>query len=62
MKRARRYARRTGQEFRLDARHGKGSHARLYIGGRFTTLRRGELSKGVVAAMLRQLGIDGKEF
>ena len=40
----------------------EGSHARLYIGGRFTTLRRGELSKGVLAAMLRQLDIDGKEF
>lgn len=61
-RRARRYARRTGQEFRLDSRRGKGSHARLYIGRRFTTLRRGELQKGVLAAMLRQLGIDGKEF
>ena len=28
----------------------------------FTTLRRGELSKGMLAAMLRQLDIDGKEF
>ena len=32
------------------------------IGQRSTTLRRGELPKGVLAAMLRQLEIDGKEF
>lgn len=62
MRRARRYARRTGQEFRLETGRGKGSHSRLRIGPRFTTLRRGELSKGMVAAMLRQLDIDGKEF
>lgn len=62
MRRAKRYARKTGQTFRLDAGRGKGSHARLHIGPRFTTLRRGELPKGVLAAMLRQLDIDGKEF
>lgn len=62
VRRARAYARRTGQDIRFDAAHGKGSHGRLYVGGRFTTVQRGELSKGMVAAMLRQLGIDPKEF
>ena len=62
IRRAKRYARKTGRDFRLDARRGKGSHARLHIGARFTTLRQGELPKGVLAAMLRQLGIDRKEF
>ena len=56
MRRAKRYARRTGQEFRLDTGRGKGSHSRLH------TLRRGELSKGMLAAMQRQLDIDGEEF
>ncbi|WP_419848791.1 hypothetical protein [Candidatus Poriferisocius sp.] len=62
VRRVRRHARKTGQEFHFDAAHGKGSHGRLYIGERFTTVQRGELSKGMVAAMLRQLGIDPKEF
>ena len=62
VRRARSYARKTGQGFHFDPAHGKGSHGRLYIGARFTTVQRGELSKGMLAAMLRQLDIDRKEF
>ncbi len=62
VRRARRYARRTGQEFRFDAVHGKGSHGRLYLGKSYTTVKRGELSKGLLLEMLKQLGIDPKEF
>ncbi len=62
VRRARKHARKTGQEFHFDAAHGKGSQGRLYVGARFTTVQRGELSRGKVAAMLRQLGIDPKEF
>lgn len=60
--RAREYARKTGQAFRFDPAHGKGSHGRLYVGVRFTTMKRGELTKGLLAAMLRQLHIDPREF
>ena len=60
--RARNYAQKTGQTFRFDPAHGKGSHGRLYVGSRFTTVQRGELTKGVVAALLRQLNIDRREF
>jgi len=62
IRRARAYARRTGQRARFDPKHGKGSHGRVYVGGRFATLPRGELKKGVLAAMLRQLDIDRGEF
>ena len=62
IRRARSYARKTAQEFRFDPARGKGSHGRLYIGSRFTTVKQGELSKGILAAMLRQLGIDRREF
>jgi hypothetical protein len=62
IRRARRYARKTSKEFRFDSARGKGSHGRLYIGARFTTVKQGELSKSLLAAMLRQLGIDRKEF
>ena len=62
LRRARNYARRTGQPYRFDPTHGKGSHGRAYVGWRFTTVQRGELKKGTLAAMLRQLHIDRKEF
>ena len=62
IRRARSYARKTELEFRFDPTRGKGSHGRLYIGSRFTTVKQGELSKGILAAMLRQPGIDRKEF
>ena len=38
IRRASRYAKRTGQDFRLEPSRGKGSHARLWIGRRFTTV------------------------
>jgi mRNA interferase HicA len=43
----------------FDAGHGKGSHGRLYYGGRFTTLkdRRKEIGPGLLNAMLGQLGL-----
>ena len=41
IKRAKDYARKTGHAFRFDPTHGKGSHGRLYVGSRFTTVRRG---------------------
>ncbi len=62
IRRARRYARTSGQAFRFDPAHGKGSHGRLYVGPRFTTVKQGELSRGLVAAMLRQLNINRKDF
>ena len=54
---------RIGRERRLtvrfDPRKGKGSHGRLYLGQRFTTVkdRRKEIAPGLLASMLRQLGL-----
>ncbi len=62
VRRARRYARRTGQDFRFNSSRGKGSHGALYIGRQRTIVKRGEISKGMLSAMLRQLGIDSREF
>lgn len=43
----------------FDGGPGKGSHGRLYYGGRFTTLkdRRKEIGPGLLKAMLDQLGL-----
>ena len=45
---------------RFESRPGKGSHGRLYYGSRFTTVkdRKKEIGKGLLHAMLNQLGIS----
>lgn len=62
IRRARRYARRTGQNCHFDQRQGKGSHGMLYLGDRQTVVKHGEISRGMLTAMLRQLGIDREDF
>jgi mRNA interferase HicA len=46
------------------AERGKGSHGTLYYGDRFTVLkdRRKELSPGLLAAMLKQLGLSREDI
>ena len=62
MRRARAYAGKTGQEFHFDPRHGKGSHGTVFLGDRMTTVKRGELGPGLLASMLRDLGIDRRDW
>jgi mRNA interferase HicA len=62
IRRVRRYARRRGLPFRFDAGHGKGSHGRLHLGGRFTTVKRSEISPALLSAMLKDLDIDQGDF
>lgn len=49
---------------RLDKRHGKGSHGRLYYGSRFTTIkdRKKEISPDLQARMLVQLGLSKEDI
>lgn len=51
--------RRQGVDVTFDRSHGKGSHGRLYYGGRFTTLkdRKKEIGPGLLKAMLDQVGL-----
>jgi predicted RNA binding protein YcfA (HicA-like mRNA interferase family) len=51
--------RRLGIPVSFDRGPGKGSHGRLYYGGRFTTLkdRKKEIGPGLLNAMLDQLGL-----
>ena len=62
IRRARRYARSNGRDCRFEPARGKGSHGRLWVGDRFTTVRRGELKPGTFRNMLRQLGIVKESF
>ncbi len=60
IRRIKRVARKNGVDLRFEARPGKGSHGRLYYGNRFTTIkdRRQEISKGLLHAVLSQLGLS----
>lgn len=54
----------TGVAVRLDKKRGKGSHVTLYYGSRKTIVknRRKELAPGLLAAMIRQLGLKRSDF
>ena len=62
VRRARRYSRKTGQDFRFDPRHGKGSHGTLHLGDRHTTVPHKEIGAGLLASMLKSLNIPRKDF
>ncbi len=62
--RVRKWARSRNLEVRFVASEGAGSHGTLYAGERKTTVkdRKKEISKGLLAKMLTDLGIDRDEF
>jgi predicted RNA binding protein YcfA (HicA-like mRNA interferase family) len=47
---------------RFDPSRGKGSHGLLYVGKRRTVVKRGELKRGTVRGMLKQLDIREEDF
>ena len=51
-RRARRYARKAGLEFRFVASKGKGSHGKLFVGGLDTMVKRAEIGSGLLRSML----------
>lgn len=57
-RRLKRFCRKTGRRMSVDYTMGKGSHARITIDGRTTTIKQGELSPAYVALLLKQLGIS----
>lgn len=61
-RRARRYARRNGLEWRFDPARGKGSHGTFYLGDRQTIVQHGEIPRDMLFSMFRQLGITPREF
>ena len=49
---------------RIDLKRGKGSHVTLYYGARKTIVkdRRKEIGPGLLSAMIRQLGLNLRDF
>lgn len=61
IRRLRKLARKTGQEMTIDTKRGKGSHVRVTLGGRGTTVPI-DVPRGTLRAILRQLGIAEKDL
>ena len=53
----RHWCRRNHQSLRVDTVGGKGSHIKIYLGGRATIVKAGELSPVYVQLVLKQLGV-----
>jgi mRNA interferase HicA len=60
----RKLGRRRGVDVRFVTRRGKGSHGTLYYGDRKAVVkdRKKELSRGLLADMLRQIGVDPRDL
>jgi hypothetical protein len=50
-------ARALNLEFRVDKAAGKGSHYRVYLGSRFSTVQSGDLTPLMINTIRRQLGL-----
>jgi predicted RNA binding protein YcfA (HicA-like mRNA interferase family) len=64
IRRIRKIANRRSVTVHFDARHGKGSHGRLYYGDRFTTVknRKQEIGPGLLRKMLTDLGLSSADI
>lgn len=47
-----------GKDFEIYTDHGKGSHYRVKLGDRRTTIKSGELKPGYVRLIKKQLGVE----
>ena len=54
----RKWARKKRVHFAVIPDKGKGSHYRVEVGDKFTTIKSGELKPAYVALIKRQLGVD----
>jgi hypothetical protein len=52
------WARKMGVDFAVIPGKGKGSHYRVKVGGKSTTIKSGELRPGYVALIKKQLEVD----
>ena len=64
LKKLRKVARQRGEHLEFIKKHGKGSHGTICLGERCTTMkdRKKEIGKGLLNAMLEQLGVDKDEL
>lgn len=56
------YCKASGLAFGWDKKHGKGSHGKVFVGDRATTVKYGEITPGMKKIMLKQLGLPPDAF
>ena len=54
----RKIAKAKGLDFEVFTNKGKGSHYRVTLGDKWTTIKSGELTPGYVKLLKRQLGVE----
>jgi hypothetical protein len=57
LRQLRRFCRKNGRSVSVDYTMGKGSHARITVDGKTTTIKAGDLSPAYIALLLKQLGV-----
>jgi hypothetical protein len=62
IRQARKWAKANGRELVVESSRGKGGHQIARIDPKWTTVKTGEIGKGLLADMLDQLGIPKDEF
>jgi len=62
IRRGRRLGRKRDIAVTLESARGKGGHRTLRFGDRLTVVKSGEIGKGLLRAMCRQLDIDPDEI
>ena len=62
LRRLRAYANETGLALEISSTRGKGGHQLVRLAGRPTTVKSGEIGKGLLAKMLRDLAVPKDKF
>lgn len=62
IRQTKRYARANGLSFEVSSERGKGGHKLVRLDGKPATVKSGEIGKGLLAKMLRDLNIAKDEF
>jgi hypothetical protein len=62
IKKAKGYAKANDLDFEIDSRQGKGSHSLIRVGRKKTIVKKGEIGRGLLTAILKQLNFDREDF
>lgn len=62
IRKLRKLAKAEGVDFEVVTKKGKGSHKTVYYGDEKTTVKHGEIKKGLLKGMCNQIGIDKEDL
>ncbi len=62
IRKLRKLAKSKGVDFDVITHKGKGSHKTVYFGKKKTTVKHGEIKKGLLKGMCKQIDIDAEDL